>query len=43
MKGLLKSAVASDNPTIFVDHVQLLDLKGDVPENPPPFFWGLLI
>src|SRR5262245_19425607 len=33
VKGLLKSAVASDNPTIFVDHVQLLDLKGDVPAN----------
>jgi pyruvate dehydrogenase E1 component beta subunit len=33
VKGLLKTAVASDNPTIFVDHVQLLDLRGSVPEN----------
>src|SRR5262249_5186896 len=39
--GLLKSATASDNPTIFVDHVQLLDLKGDVPENDTPIPLGV--
>jgi len=33
VKGLLKSSVASDNPTIFVDHVRLLEIKGEVPEN----------
>ena len=33
VKGLLKTAVASDNPTIFVDHTKLLDIRGDVPEN----------
>ena len=33
VKGLLKSAVASDNPTIFVDHTRLLDIRGEVPEN----------
>jgi pyruvate/2-oxoglutarate/acetoin dehydrogenase E1 component len=33
VKGLLKTAVASNNPTIFVDHVKLLDLRGDVPES----------
>ena len=27
VKGLLKSAVASDNPTIFVDHTRLLDVR----------------
>ena len=31
VKGLLKTAVASDNPTIFVDHTRLLDIRGDVP------------
>jgi acetoin:2,6-dichlorophenolindophenol oxidoreductase subunit beta len=41
VKGLLKTAVASDNPTIFVDHVQLLDLKGDVPENDAPIPFGV--
>ena len=40
VKGLLKSAVASDNPTIFVDHVNLLDTKGDVPENDAPIPFG---
>jgi acetoin:2,6-dichlorophenolindophenol oxidoreductase subunit beta len=33
VKGLLKTAVESDNPTIFVDHVQLLESRGPVPEN----------
>jgi pyruvate dehydrogenase E1 component beta subunit len=33
VKGLLKTAVASDNPTIFVDHTKLLDTRGDVPED----------
>jgi pyruvate dehydrogenase E1 component beta subunit len=39
VKGLLKTSVASDNPTIFIDHVHLLELKGHVPEkdNPIPF------
>jgi acetoin:2,6-dichlorophenolindophenol oxidoreductase subunit beta len=41
VKGLLKTAVASDNPTIFVDHVQLLELKGDVPENDQPIPFGV--
>ena len=41
VKGLLKSAVASDNPTIFVDHVRLLEVKGDVPENDAPIPFGV--
>jgi len=41
VKGLLKSAVASDNPTIFVDHVHLLEIKGDVPENAAPIPFGV--
>src|SRR5919108_4637089 len=40
VKGLLKSAVASDNPTIFVDHVHLLEVKGEVTENDAPIPFG---
>lgn len=41
VKGLLKTAVASDNPTIFVDHVHLLDVRGEVPENDAPIPFGV--
>ncbi len=41
VKGLLKSAVASDNPTIFVDHLQLLEVRGEVPENDKPIPFGV--
>lgn len=41
VKGLLKTAVASDNPTIFVDHVHLLDVRGEVPENDSPIPFGV--
>ena len=41
VKGLLKTAVASDNPTIFVDHVKLLDVIGVVPENDKPIPFGV--
>ncbi len=41
VKGLLKTAVASNNPTIFVDHVQLLDITADVPENDAPIPFGV--
>jgi acetoin:2,6-dichlorophenolindophenol oxidoreductase subunit beta len=40
VKGLLKTAVASDNPTIFVDHVQLLEVRGEVPEHDSPIPFG---
>lgn len=33
VKGLLKTAVKSDNPTIFVDHTQLFDTEGPVPDS----------
>jgi pyruvate dehydrogenase E1 component beta subunit len=33
VKGLLKTAAASDNPTIFVDHVRLFEQKGAVPHG----------
>ena len=32
MRGLLKSAVNSDNPTVFIDHPLLLETQGPVPE-----------
>jgi pyruvate/2-oxoglutarate/acetoin dehydrogenase E1 component len=41
VKGLLKTAVASDNPTIFVDHTKLLDTRGEVPENDKPIPFGV--
>jgi pyruvate dehydrogenase E1 component beta subunit len=41
VKGLLKTAVASDNPTIFVDHTRLLDSRGEVPDNDKPIPFGV--
>lgn len=41
VKGLLKTAVASENPTIFVDHVKLLDMRGEVPEDDKPIPFGV--
>lgn len=32
--GLVRSAVASDNPTVWVDHVKLFDVTGPAPEDP---------
>ena len=33
VRGLLKSAVESDNPTVFVDHALLFEIRGPVPES----------
>ena len=41
VKGLLKTAVASDNPTIFVDHTRLLDIRGEIPDNDKPIPFGV--
>src|SRR2546430_1367780 len=32
-KEVLKTAIASDSPTIFVDNGQLLEIRGEVPDN----------
>jgi len=41
VKGLLKSAAASDSPTVFVDHVLLFDYEGPVPETSDAIPFGL--
>jgi pyruvate dehydrogenase E1 component beta subunit len=33
VKGLIRSAIKSDNPTVFVNHARLMDIEGDVPEE----------
>lgn len=33
VKGLLKTAAASDSPTVFIDHVLLFESRGPVPET----------
>lgn len=41
VKGLLKTAVSTDNPTVFVDHGLLLEVRGPVPETDEPIPFGL--
>lgn len=41
VRGLLKTAVSSNNPTIFVDHGQLLEMRGPVPEDDAAIPFGV--
>jgi pyruvate/2-oxoglutarate/acetoin dehydrogenase E1 component len=33
VKGLIRGAIRSNNPTVFIDHARLMDIEGDVPEE----------
>jgi acetoin:2,6-dichlorophenolindophenol oxidoreductase subunit beta len=33
VKGLIRSAIKSDNPTVLVNHARLMDIEGDVPAD----------
>jgi pyruvate dehydrogenase E1 component beta subunit len=33
VKGLIRSAIRSDNPTVLVNHSRLMNLEGEVPEH----------
>jgi pyruvate/2-oxoglutarate/acetoin dehydrogenase E1 component len=33
VKGLIRSAIKSDNPTVVVNHARLMDIEGDVPAD----------
>src|SRR5207247_5670571 len=39
-KGLLKTAIRDDNPTIFLEHKVLKASSGDVPEDASPVPFG---
>ena len=40
-KACSRRQCRADNPTIFVDHTRLLDIRGEVPENDKPIPFGV--
>ena len=40
-KGLMRTAIKSDNPTVFIDHQRLGRRKGEVPEGPYDIPFGV--
>ena len=40
-KGLMRTAIKSDNPTVFIDHQKLTRRSGEVPEGPYDIPFGL--
>jgi acetoin:2,6-dichlorophenolindophenol oxidoreductase subunit beta len=40
VRGLLATAVATDDPVIWADHVKLFDVEGDVPDVPEAIPFG---
>ena len=40
-KGLMRTAIKSDNPTIFIDHQKLTRQSGEVPEGPYDIPFGV--
>ena len=40
-KGLMRTAIKSDNPTVFIDHQRLSRGKGEVPEGPYDIPFGV--
>jgi pyruvate/2-oxoglutarate/acetoin dehydrogenase E1 component len=40
-KGLMRTAIKSDNPTIFIDHQELTRRTGEVPEGPYDIPFGV--
>ena len=41
VRGLVRTAMASDNPTLWVDHVRLFDTSGPVPESDEAIPFGV--
>jgi pyruvate dehydrogenase E1 component beta subunit len=40
-KGLMRTAIKSDNPTVFIDHQRLSRRKGEVPDGPYDIPFGV--
>jgi len=41
VRGLLHTAVASDNPVLWADHVKLFDVEGPLPDEPEAIPFGV--